>query len=30
MALGIKNRSSFPGGRDSKLKRKVSGEVVER
>lgn len=27
---GIRNRSSFPGGRDSRLKRKMDGTVVER
>jgi hypothetical protein len=30
MALGIRRRSTFPGGRDSRLKRKISGEVVAR
>jgi hypothetical protein len=28
--LGIRKRSTFPGSRDSKFKRKVSGEVVLR
>jgi len=30
MALGIRKRSTWPGGRHSKLKKKVSGEVVAR
>lgn len=29
-ASGIKPRSSFPGGKDSKFKKKISGEVVLR